>query len=183
MAKASASIKWINKKKIISFLTGVNKDFIAAVNTKMLDIMINEVEYDAKMNATTGPLKRRTGTLARGIKGFSEIKNKTKVSAGLKVDLRRVPYARIHELGGIIKPKKSKYLTIPFPGVKGKVRQYKNTFVAKGVIFQKLGKKLKALFVLKKQVTIPARPYLEPALRMNLKKIRAILKAMNESDF
>lgn len=73
-----------------------------------------------------------------------------------------VVYGRILNEGGKIMAKKAKYLTIPFPGVKGYVRNFPDTFVIKSkagnlVIVQKdkYGR-LKPLFLLRKEVTIPA---------------------------
>jgi phage gpG-like protein len=75
-----------------------------------------------------------------------------------------VPYARIHHEGGIIRPRNSQYLTIPLcaKAAAGRARDFENTFIAKGVIFQSNGegKKPTALYLLRKQVTIPARPYM-----------------------
>ena len=68
-----------------------------------------------------------------------------------------------------ITPKKGKFLTLPFPGVEGKARDYEDTFVRfipgeegkKGIIFQKTEDGgLKPLFLLTKKVVIPARPFL-----------------------
>lgn len=86
----------------------------------------------------------------------------------------RLPYADIHETGGIVKPRNSKYLAIPLPAaltaagvLKKRPRDYSDTFVRKSkggnlMIFQKVGQrgKIRALFVLKKSVTIPARKYM-----------------------
>ncbi len=72
-------------------------------------------------------------------------------------------YAKIHHEGGIITPSKGKYLAIPLtPEARvRKPRDFTNTFIAKGVIFQKVeGGEPIALYVLKKSVTIPARPYM-----------------------
>jgi len=74
-----------------------------------------------------------------------------------------VIYAKIHHEGGVITPKNAKYLAIPInPIAKGKSpRDFEDTFIKKGVIFRNMGKgKIVALYVLKKKVTIPARPYM-----------------------
>jgi phage gpG-like protein len=72
-------------------------------------------------------------------------------------------YARIHHEGGIIRPLSAKYLAIPLTpeAATKKPREYQNTFIQKSVIFRDLGNgEIEALYVLKKQVTIPARPYM-----------------------
>ena len=74
-------------------------------------------------------------------------------------------YAALQQFGGTVTPKKGKYLTLPFPGVTGSARQYENVFFRKSkagnlVMFQKVEKGLRPLFLLVKSVTIPSRPYL-----------------------
>jgi len=80
-----------------------------------------------------------------------------------------VKYARIHHEGGVIEPKKAKYLAVPLcPLAELKSpREFTNTFINKGIIYQrrtsdKTGKDLKptALYKLMKRVEIPARPYM-----------------------
>jgi phage gpG-like protein len=79
-----------------------------------------------------------------------------------------VPYARIQHEGGVIRPKHGKYLAIPLcaKAAASTPRAFENTFVAKGIIWQKppeggtTNAKPIALYKLKKQVVIPARPYM-----------------------
>ncbi len=74
-----------------------------------------------------------------------------------------VKYAQIHNEGGIIRPKTAKFLAIPLtPAARiAKPRDFDNTFIAKGIIFQKQdGGKPIALYVLKKSVTMPKRQFL-----------------------
>jgi phage gpG-like protein len=88
-----------------------------------------------------------------------------------------VPYARIQHEGGIIRPKHAKFLAIPLtPAAKEhKPREYPGaTFIRKGIIFEKLESgKVKALYALKKQVELPARPYmfLDPADETRIREI------------
>lgn len=98
-----------------------------------------------------------------------------------------VEYAPAHEFGAIIRPRRAKYLKIPLSAVKtpaGAVRsryqggRLPNTFVQRSrrgnlIIFQRVGKRLLALFLLVKQVTIPKRPFLNPALRDRTPDIQA----------
>ena len=93
------------------------------------------VQNDAKRRA---PFK--TGHLRRGI--TLEAIDDFAVKVG--VDLATVPYARIHEFGGVIKPKNGKYLVFEINGQK----------------------------VFAKSVTMPARPYLRPALHDNRDAVR-----------
>jgi len=72
-------------------------------------------------------------------------------------------YAKILHEGGTIRPKKAKFLAIPLtPAARvKKPRDFDKTFIKKGVIFRKEGKKITALYVLKKSVEIPAFDYLK----------------------
>lgn len=98
------------------------------------------------------------GLLQRSIK--SEPKgNRVVISAGGA----NVPYARIHHEGGIIRPKRAQYLTIPLtPKAKQfTARDYPGeTFIRKGVIFAKDGDDITPIYALKKEVRMPARPYM-----------------------
>lgn len=63
--------------------------------------------------------------------------------------------------GAVIKPKNAKFLTLPMPGITGSARSYENTFFKGGMMFQNLpGGGIRPLFVLRKQVKIPARPFM-----------------------
>jgi phage gpG-like protein len=81
-------------------------------------------------------------------------------------------YAAIHEMGGTIVPKTKKMLAIPTKYARGRrPADFQNTFVlqayGKAIIMQKTGKtdrSIRPLFVLKRSVTIPKRPFLKPAL-------------------
>lgn len=107
-------------------------------------------------------LKERTGRL-KGSLAHEETRDTLEVSAG---GADEVDYAAIHHFGGTIRPKKSKSLTIPFPGgpadkrVPLRAADFNDTFVAKGIIFQKRGEHIEPLFILRKSVTIPASPYM-----------------------
>jgi len=98
---------------------------------------------------------------------------------------KSVVYARIHELGGDITPKRAQALTIPMPGVKGVAKNYGKLFVLKKdgkcYLAKKEGSTLKSsfgkgtvkiLFFLTKQVSIPARPYMRPVLSRKESELR-----------
>ena len=112
----------------------------------------------------SGPaLKERTGRL-KGSLAHEETAGTAEISAGGGPG--EVDYAAIHQYGGTIRPKKKKFLTIPFPGgpadkrVPLRAADFEDTFVAKGIIFQKRGEDIVPLFILKKSVVIPATPYM-----------------------
>jgi phage gpG-like protein len=109
-------------------------------------------------------LKARSGRLSNSLT-YDETARSLTVSAGGEPDVR---YAMIHQKGGTIRAKNKKWLTIPFPGgpadrpVPLRASDFINTFVAKGIIFQKPAGKAKPipLFILRKSVDMPARPYM-----------------------
>lgn len=99
------------------------------------------------------------GLLLRSIK--AEVKGAQVVMSAGGAD---VPYARIHHEGGVIRPRNAQYLAIPLtPAAKRTPpRQFPGeTFIAKGVIFSKGSDgTITPQYALKKEVTIPARPYM-----------------------
>ena len=147
-----------------------------------------ELESEVKANQRKAGLHRRTGSLfnrtnARAKFGLSTLESEIE----LTVD---VPYARIHEHGGTITPKRSRYLTIPLDAAKTQdraqgatragARFWPNTYVRRSkagnlLIFSQTGE---PLFLLKQRVTIPARPYVAPAIAKIRKSLRADLAGM-----
>ena len=103
-----------------------------------------------------------TGNLRASI--TSEIEGETGVSVGP----RNVRYAAIHEFGGTITPKKGQYLAIP----KTKEARYagspRNMSGLHVVIGSKGGVLLdendKVQYILTRSATIPAKPYVRPAM-------------------
>jgi len=83
-------------------------------------------------------------------------------------------YARVQEYGGVLKPRTSKYLTVPANYEAAQLRANVKTLRSvpdldfrpgrnPGVAFLFRGKRL--MFVLKRSVRLPARPYMRPAAR------------------
>jgi hypothetical protein len=108
-------------------------------------------------------LKTRTGHLRRNIAYIIKlIGHKLKLTVGTGVGrAREVKYARILEKGGRIIPKRARMLTIPLPGVKGRARNYEDTFILKSrkgnlLVVQRTGTGIRPLFILKREVNIPA---------------------------
>ena len=70
-------------------------------------------------------------------------------------------FAGAHHFKTVIRPKRAKYLAIPYPGVTGRPRDYENTFFAKRSMFQSQESgPPKPLFMLKDEVVNPARPFM-----------------------
>ncbi len=97
-------------------------------------------------------LKRRTGRLRNSITHDVRIQG-DKVIGTIGTN---VVYGRIHELGGVIRPKVKQLLRFHIPGVGWRSA---------------------------KEVTIPARPFLRPALEDNLGEIKKILAKRIEEAF
>lgn len=120
-----------------------------------------------------------TGALLNSVKGNYILAGKNK--AIVTVGSYNVPYAAIHEFGGVIKPK-GEFLTIPFsPKAKGlRVRNYPGGLFrpkGKNVLLDSETKEL--AYILARKVTIPARPYLRLAIERSEKKITEILESLN----
>jgi len=134
------------------------------------------VEQSAKQNIARN--FHGKGTLA------ASVKHRLEKISGLSlagVVYSNLVYAAIHEFGGTIEPKNAKWLTIPFEGVQGRAMAYQDPFFARTltgalVMFQKRGKdEAVPLFLLVKQVEIPARPWLNPALENNREAVVGII--------
>jgi len=90
-----------------------------------------------------------------------------------------VKYAAIHEFGGVVKPKGHPFLSIPIGTRKGSPTQYKDlhfvrTLEGKAYLIDSRGK---AQYRLARQVTIRARPYLQPALEQSEEKVADAMTA------
>ena len=81
-------------------------------------------------------------------------------------------YAVIHELGGVITPKRARYLAIPVNGATGSPLDRDDLHpVLTGSGDLVLVDEIGVQFVLKKSVMIPAQPFMRPALDDNVDKI------------
>jgi hypothetical protein len=94
-------------------------------------------------------------------------------------------YMAMHEKGGVIRAKTSNYLTIPLPAALNgngtprqlSARQWQGTFVARSragnlIIFQKRGRDIVPLYVLKKSIRIRARL----GLKKTLQRLRPLFR-------
>jgi len=126
------------------------------------------------------PPAYQTGALFRSVK-------KRKVARGMATKARgeiiiTSKYAKIHEFGGKILPKKAKMLAIPINAqadglllTYGRTRNIPNLFVYKaksGGLFlaRSEDKELEVLFALKDSVYMPPRPFVRPA-RAKVKRL------------
>jgi len=134
-------------------------------------------------NLSARILRRRTGHLAGSAHWRLEAKGNT-----LKLVLYSAVYGPTHEFGAVIKPKRARYLTIPLPAAmtpagvaRGPARSFEGTFIKRSkagnlVIYQHQGKgKILPLFLLKKQVEIPARHWASRSVDDALPKFSELL--------
>lgn|GEM_PF-4950478 len=132
----------------------------------------------AKLSVTTGGksgLNRRSGDLANSI--ASRVEDgpqgpELSLSAGGRHGGNDVVYARIHEVGGTIRPKRAKFLTIPTQEAKTRAGVARVPSARDMDLSWAQGKSGQpmlidssgvAMFILKREVKIPARPFLGPA--------------------
>jgi hypothetical protein len=153
---AQSSLSWNGKalkaRMLAATIRGVNDTMAAAVN-------------HAKANHDWD---NDTGNLNRGIVILGNAAPDEKGVSGTwgVVD---VEYALIHELGGVIEPKNSKFLAIPVTDLARKAGSPRN-LVGLAYVQSIKGQPMlvddesgEVHYILKRSVTIPARPYLRPA--------------------
>lgn len=146
------------------------KEVSLTINEKLSSLMkdlSNFMYFDVVTNFLSGQaLKVRSGTLRRSVRPFYK-KRKNVYIAGVVFGVK---YAKTHigKKGTYteIEPRVAKFLAIPTEHARtpAGVSRYKSprdvpdTFVAKGVIFQKRGRnKIVPMFILKRRVRIPKR--------------------------
>jgi len=135
-------------------------------------------EWNPALNKRRTTLVNRSGALRRRGLRVQTVGGQRLRDVALRVYIT-LPYGVTQEFGGTIRPKRAKYLTIPTPAaldpsgiLKKTAREYRaegGTFVFNtpkrrekglgGLIARRVGKKgkLEVLFVLAKQVNVPAR--------------------------
>lgn len=125
--------------------------------------VVREAKINVKQKLNTTGTSR--GTLGRSITAIFPSKYVAHVGPS-------VIYGRIHELGGVIRPVNARMLAIPIGDRTGSAREHDDlTFIGsgnKGCLVDSGGK---PQFALVSSVTIPARPYLAPALEKSKTKI------------
>jgi phage gpG-like protein len=149
------------------------------------------VERRLKENVSGTILKVRSGRL-RASMGSIVLQKGENLEGTIGSGVRqgeRVKYANIHETGGVITPKNTKFLTIPLKAaltasgvqrftardVMAGATKYSDSYIHNGVIFGIMsggrGEGADPLFILKRSVTIPARHYLSRTLTQTQEEV------------
>jgi phage gpG-like protein len=116
----------------------------------------------------TGQIKAKTGHLRRSIKS-KVTESKDQLVGIVGSDLI---YAPVHEFGATIKAKNSPYLVFNVGGkVFGKRKAYKKVALGKEAYFKPGGIK-GGNWVRVRSVTIPARPFIGPAVKLGIDEIK-----------
>ena len=151
-----------------------------------LSVVLRET---ARQKYTEAGLHVRTGALESSIQALPITETEHEI-IGKVVAGQKLKYARAQEFGAVIRPKHARYLAIPLAAAKTAAgvarfapRQaaaagYDSTFVSKGVIFGRQGDQAIPLFVLKRSVRIPARPFMRPALALMRPQIEAGIRGV-----
>lgn len=151
-----SSLRWNGKavkaRMLAAQIEGVNRTMGAAVN-------------HARRNHSW---QDDSGNLTRGINVVQYAAPDEKGVIGTW-GVQDVEYALIHELGGVIEPKNTKFLAIPVTDLARKAGSPRN-LVGLAYVQSIKGQPMlvdeesgEVHYILKRSVTIPARPYLRPA--------------------
>lgn len=135
-------------------------------------LTILEAEILNQIRSKAG-LHVRTGALLNSIGASKKVYEQDGLIVG-SIGPEGIPYAAIHEFGGTVIPKNKQFLAIPTGENRRpdglarmtttELRNTGKSFIRDGIIFLQEGKKITPMFVLKRSVTIPKRPYLSTAL-------------------
>lgn len=189
IGKAAARLSPRNLQKMAQFAEQEMRKYLNAVVTTLAQRHGRPYTPGAKRKT----LQKRSGAGLRSLKNFLVQKKGYSVTGHVRLN----KYMAFHETGGWIRAKNATYLTIPLDAAlntngtpkKRRARDWRNTFVAKSkkgnlIIFQKRGRRIVPLYVLKKKVRIPARLGLRKELRKKRPPMRrAILARIRELAF
>lgn len=139
-------------------------------------------------------LSSRSGTAKRSIAESVQVTGRDLHT--LRGMIGGIWYLKTHENGATIRPKRSQYLTVPLSAAlnpngtpkKRSAREWSNTFVQRSkkgnlLIFQKQGRRILPLYVLKKQIDIPRRLGMWDSLNKNADKFIKLMEDMVVKEF
>ncbi len=168
---------------------------IASGLPKAMDRALLVLERRVKDRHLSGPTGS-TSLRARSARLRDSITSRLTIEAGVPVGTvgTKVIYGRTHEFGGTIRPRRGRFLTVPLPAAltpagvgRFTARELINnpeqagftgTWIAKSIIFGRRGRTQRSrpvpLFVLKRSIKLPARPFLLTSLIGARQEIEAI---------
>ena len=177
-------------RELATYVKKANSVLLKAHGLSLLD-MVTKAEELAKLNVKdtfgkTGSRRRQSGRLLNSIFGGAEQASRTGSLPEGFIGTRGIPYGRVHEMGGVIRPVKAQNLWAKNYDVPAKFKRMTPTEFIRAkqadpsafsivtgqrstVALAHAGggragsAKSVVLFFLLKKVTIPARPYLMPA--------------------
>lgn len=181
------TIKLSGNEKVEEAMKRLGTNLPKAVVIAMRTVTLFLQAYMKTRKLTGGqPLHVRTGHLRSSIKARIE-QDQEKTTGIVGSDLR---YAKMHEFGKQNHHSSSgKYLTIPLDAAKtasgvarGPARSFQGTFLIKSKAGNLIimgrptpgASSVKPLFVLKKSVNIPARPYMAPTIEENRERVLGV---------
>ena len=176
---------------ILEKLRKLSMGNLISLLSKSFNIWTFSLDAQIQINLAGRVLGRRSGHLARSFKWLGIKQKFDSIHVTLQSD---VPYARIHETGGTIRPKNVKYLPVPLPDaltptgqLRKKTKEYDNTFVQKSkkgnlILFQTKGSEIIPLFVLKEKVVIPARHWFSDAVERTESSLYDVFARMVTED-
>ena len=180
--KAAAKLSPRNLQRLNQIAEQEMRKYLHAVTTTLAERHGRPYVAGAKRKT----LQRRSGAGLRSLKNFLVRRKGDEVSGHVRLN----KYMAFHEHGGWISAKNATYLTIPLEAAlnangtpkKRRARDWNNTFVARSrrgnlIIFQKRGRRVVPLYVLKKKVRIPARLGLRKELQKKRPAMRRALLA------
>ncbi len=200
MTKLSMTINKADMKRITDKLKRMDPKKRNSTIHRAFVLASLKVEASLKRNISGKMLKVQTGRLRNSIESRTEGIGEgiqSIIGSGARTG-KRLPYANIHEDGGIIKPKKGKYLTIPIETNRRQDGLAKNsareiidrfdTFLIpsrKGKVLMAKEKgsqeRPKPMFAFVDEVTIKRTNYLSKTLKQNTREvIDIILRGVEE---
>ena len=158
-----ASVRLFGVREVSRGLTGAKAAFVKE-SSKAMKRVLGGLDRQVKKNIDR-QFKKGRGNLRKTVK-------RVKVGLrGVSGSIRpRFGYARVFEEGETLRPAKSQYLRIPFPGTDRRLGAGKESFIAKSkagnlIIFRRNAGNPRPVAVLVRSVKMPKRPFLAPALR------------------
>lgn len=157
------------KEELAKELAGYRKQFREIV---FRSLTVLEAEILEQIRRKAG-LHVRTGALLNSVSRTKRVYEENGVIIG-QIGTEGVQYAAIHEFGGTVVPKNKQFLALPTDQNRRadglpvmtttELRNTGRSFIRDHIIYLQEGKKITPMFVLKRSINIPARPYLSTAL-------------------